>query len=135
MWRGRSIQRSIITRSSPNAALASRFAAAVASSSSSAERTTRIPLPPPPASALTTTGKLCSSPEGTIGTPAAVAASLARCLSPISSIASGGGPIQVSPASITARAKPAFSLRNPYPGWTARAPARRAASSTSSGDR
>jgi hypothetical protein len=35
----------------------------------------------------------------------------------------GGGPIQVSPASMTARAKAAFSARNPYPGWTASAPA------------
>jgi hypothetical protein len=37
-------------------------------------------------------------------------------------IASGEGPIQVSPASMTARAKSAFSDRKPYPGWTASAP-------------
>ena len=37
-------------------------------------------------------------------------------------MASGGGPIQVSPAAVTARAKPAFSARKPYPGWTALAP-------------
>ena len=37
----------------------------------------------------------------------------ARVFSPISSIAAGGGPIHVSPASSTARAKPAFSARKP----------------------
>jgi hypothetical protein len=37
----------------------------------------------------------------------------AATLSPSASIAEGGGPIQVSPASITARANPAFSARNP----------------------
>ncbi len=39
--------------------------------------------------------------------------SFARVLDAIASIASGGGPIQVSPASRTARAKPAFSERKP----------------------
>ena len=34
-------------------------------------------------------------------------------LLPIAAIASGDGPIQVSPAASTARAKPAFSDRNP----------------------
>jgi hypothetical protein len=68
---------------------------------------------------LTITGKPASVPAGTTGTPAWSAAALARSLSPISSIAAGGGPIQVSPASSTARAKPAFSLRKPYPGWIA----------------
>ena len=48
-----------------------------------------------------------------IGSPASRASRFARALSPMSSIASGGGPIQVSPASRTALAKPAFSLRNP----------------------
>lgn len=39
--------------------------------------------------------------------------SLARVLDAMASIASGGGPIQVRPASATARAKSAFSDRNP----------------------
>ena len=42
-------------------------------------------------------------------------------------------PIQTSPAASTARAKAAFSARKPYPGWTALAPERRAASSSFSG--
>ena len=46
----------------------------------------------------------------------------ALVLSPRLAIASGGGPIQVRPASITACAKSAFSERNPYPGCTASAP-------------
>lgn len=67
---------------------------------------------------------------GTTGTPAAATVSLARILSPISVMAEAGGPMKVSPASAHARAKPAFSARNPYPGWTACAPVRRAASSS-----
>ena len=47
------------------------------------------------------------------GTPASAIIALASILEPIESIDSGGGPIQVSPASMTARAKSAFSLRNP----------------------
>ncbi len=43
-------------------------------------------------------------------------------------MADGGGPIHTSPASRTARAKSAFSARNPYPGCTASAPLRRATS-------
>ena len=50
---------------------------------------------------------------GTTGVPALVATSRAVSLSPIFSMASGGGPIQVKPASITARAKSAFSEKNP----------------------
>ena len=37
----------------------------------------------------------------------------ALTLSPSESMASGGGPIQVSPASMTVWAKPAFSARKP----------------------
>ena len=48
-----------------------------------------------------------------IGTPAACIAVRARVFSPMSSIASGGGPIHTSPASSTARAKDAFSARKP----------------------
>ncbi len=50
---------------------------------------------------------------GTTGTPAAAIRSRAAVFEPITSIASGGGPIQTSPAPATARAKPAFSARNP----------------------
>ena len=35
---------------------------------------------------------------------------------PMSSMDSTGGPIHVSPASMTLRANSAFSERNPYPG-------------------
>ena len=65
---------------------------------------------------------------GTIGTPASRMSARAAVFDPIASIASGGGPIQVRPASSTARAKAAFSARKPYPGWIALAPARLAAS-------
>ena len=50
---------------------------------------------------------------GTIGTPAACIRWRAPILEPIASIASGGGPIQTMPASSQARAKAAFSARNP----------------------
>ena len=50
---------------------------------------------------------------GTIGTPAAAMISRARVFEPIISIASGGGPIQVIPASAQARAMSAFSARKP----------------------
>ena len=48
-----------------------------------------------------------------IGTPALFIRSRASVFEPIASIASGGGPIQVSPAASTARAKSAFSARKP----------------------
>ncbi len=103
-------------------------------------------MPPPPARALTSSGQPISSPmatsssaeaigsvvPGMIGTPAACIAARARVLEPISSIASGGGPIQVSPASSTSRANAAFSARKPYPGWIASTPARNAVSTTTS---
>ena len=50
---------------------------------------------------------------GTIGTPASAMSSRARVLDPMASIASAGGPMNVIPASSQARAKPAFSARNP----------------------
>ena len=55
-------------------------------------------------------GRRCPAPAGR---PALVAMWRALTLSPSESIASGPGPIQVSPASMTAWAKPAFSARNP----------------------
>ena len=64
---------------------------------------------------------------GTIGTSAAATARRAASLLPSSSWVAGDGPIHVSPASSTARAKAALSERKPYPGWTACAPVRLAA--------
>jgi hypothetical protein len=65
---------------------------------------------------------------GSTGTPAAAISSLAATLDPIASIAAGDGPTKISPAAPHWRAKPAFSERNPYPGWIACAPVTRAAS-------
>lgn len=112
-------------------------------------RTRRMPLPPPPALGFRSTGTPISRaaaissasvrplPEepGTTGTPAAFTVSLARILSPIREIASADGPMKTSPASAQARAKAAFSARKPYPGCTAWAPVRAAASSSRSTDR
>jgi hypothetical protein len=67
---------------------------------------------------------------GTSGAPTASAIRLASTLSPSRRVASGPGPIQTSPASITACANSALSARNPYPGCTASAPDRRHASSS-----
>jgi hypothetical protein len=84
-------------------------------------------LPPPPADGLMRTGNhfsfrlLISSSSGipaapapgTTGTPAAPTVDLAAILSPIASIAPGGGPMKVRPVSAQARAKAAFSERKP----------------------
>ena len=93
----------------------------------SADSTTLRPFPPPPAEALIATGQPNSSPSratsaaevtgsvvpGTIGTPALRMSSRAATFDPITSIASGGGPIQTRPASEQARANEAFSARKP----------------------
>ncbi len=50
---------------------------------------------------------------GASGAPTFSATWRAVTLSPSASIASGEGPIQMSPASVTARAKAAFSARKP----------------------
>ena len=120
-----------IDRESPKAAPASDRAARIAEGSSAALLTTRMPLPPPPATAFTMTGNpICArrdrrSPHrarrrraarrcpGTTGTPAAIAARRAAVLLPISAIASGVGPMNVSPASRHAAAKSSFSDRKP----------------------
>ena len=76
----------------------------------------RMPRPPPPAEAFTSRGRSASvGSAGAVstGTPASAAISLAPTLSPMDAIDSGGGPTQVSPASLTARAKSAFSERKP----------------------
>jgi hypothetical protein len=59
------------------------------------------------------TSSIGSTRPGTTGTPAACIVRRAMILSPIVSIASAGGPIHTSPASTTARAKYARSLRKP----------------------
>ena len=125
------------TRASSNALRASLCAVASADSKSFGPATSRIPLPPPPAAALSMIGypmerayslALASPPSGmgsfnpgTTGTPASMTLRRARVFSPISSIASGGGPMNRIPALAQARAKAAFSERKPYPGWTASA--------------
>ena len=42
----------------------------------------------------------------------------------MTSIASGGGPMKVTPREVMARAKSVFSEKKPYPGCTASAPDR-----------
>ena len=145
----RAARRAFRNRRAPSAKAAcpTRRVSASAAGRSSARSTRAIPFPPPPAEAFTSTGypisfarKASASSEsaetpapsdpsepGTTGTPAARIRARAASLSPIFSIASGGGPIQSRSASETARANPRFSERNPYPGWIASAPSVRAA--------
>ena len=106
------------TVSSPNADAASARAPSTWDASSASVRTTRMPRPPPPADAFTSTGRSASviaagSSSASTGTPAAAISRLDSILEPIGSMASGGGPTQVSPASSTARANAAFSDRKP----------------------
>src|SRR5690606_26480873 len=97
-----------------------------AAGSSAASRTMRIPFPPPPAAAFTSTGSptsatarwassASSSPStaGSTGTSAAAATRRASSLRPMRSTTAGGGPTHPRPAAVTARAKSAFSARNP----------------------
>ena len=107
----------------------------------------RIPFPPPPADALSINGYPTSfaasarlsgvTPErpGTSGIPAFSISARLWILSPIPWIASGDGPMNVTPASAAARANPVFSARKPYPGWMASAPVAFAASRIFSGMR
>ena len=90
-------------------------------------RATLSPRPPPPKAALIATGSPYSFAKAvtsswlatgslvpaTRGAPAFAAIRRAETLSPSALMADGGGPIQMSPASITACAKSAFSERNP----------------------
>ncbi len=126
-WRG--LSRNFSTRHSPrpNALTASRTADSKASGISSIVRATFSPRPPPPKTALIAIGRPFSSANftassasfsgslvpGASGAFAFTAMCLALALSPRASMAAGGGPIQVSPASITAWAKSAFSARKP----------------------
>ena len=59
-----------------------------------------------------------SSVPGINGAPASCAVLRAAALSPMRSIDSADGPMNVRPAAVTARTKSAFSARNPYPGCT-----------------
>ncbi len=65
---------------------------------------------------------------GTPDTPTASAARRELILSPMISMASGGGPTKVTPVAVMARAKSVFSEKKPYPGCTASAPLRAMAS-------
>ncbi len=99
----------------------------MAEAASPASVTTLIPRPPPPNAALIVTGQPSDSPKamtsegsamgsfrpGTLATPARVAASRALILLPMVSMALAGGPMNVAPAAVTARANGAFSARNP----------------------
>ena len=69
---------------------------------------------------------------GTTGTPAASATARAAVLLPIARMASPVGPTKIKPAARQASANGALSARNPYPGCTASAPARRATSTMAS---
>ena len=126
-WRG--LSRNFSTKHSPrpNADTASRTADSKASATSLISRATLSPRPPPPNAALIAIGRPNSSANltassafssgslvpGASGAPTFSAMWRALTLSPRFSIASGGGPIHVSPASMTARANSAFSARKP----------------------
>ena len=111
----------------PKAAIASLVAESKASSISDSSRTILIPRPPPPKAALIATGNPCLATKsftslapvtgfmvpGARGAPTLWATVRAETLSPSFRIESGDGPIQISPASITAWAKSAFSDKNP----------------------
>jgi hypothetical protein len=67
-----------------------------------------------PNSTISAASRTGSSVPGTASTPAAAAAFREEILSPMMSIASGGGPIHATPSrSMMARAKSAFSEKNP----------------------
>ncbi len=59
---------------------------------------------------------MASSVPGRTGTLAAIACARAAVLSPIEPRRSADGPMKVIPSRSQARAKSAFSDRNPYPG-------------------
>ncbi|MNY25737.1 hypothetical protein D3C86_1595410 [compost metagenome] len=87
----------------------------------------RMPRPPPPAAALMMTGKPISSARrvasarssmgpsvpGTVGTPARFMRSLALILSPMPSMTSALGPMNLRPWSWQICAKRAFSAKKP----------------------
>ncbi len=74
-----------------------------------------------PASSIT------PSEPGVTGTPAAIIVARAAALSPMRSIDSGAGPMNLTPCSRHSAENSARSARKPYPGWIASAPVCRAA--------
>ncbi len=126
MWRGSTTACSMKTVGSPKAPSASRMQVSIASRRSSGWSTLLIPRPPPPATALTNSGwgiapaaRISSSgsvPGATlcsVGTPAFLAAAMARALLPVSVSTSLVGPTKVMPAFAHASASAGFSLRKP----------------------
>ena len=64
--------------------------------------------------ATTSSGEVSGSDRpGTPRTPARSAARREEILSPMTSMASGGGPTKVTPCAVMARAKSAFSEKKP----------------------
>ncbi len=64
--------------------------------------------------ATTSSGDVSGSERpGTPATPASSAAKRELILSPMTSMASGGGPMKVTPRSVMARAKSVFSEKKP----------------------
>ena len=126
MCRGSTTACSMKTVGSPNAASPSRMQASTASRSWAGSSTRRMPRPPPPATALTKTGngnaaaasvRASTSVDGStparVGTPASLAAAMARALLPVSSSTVAGGPTNVIPALTHASASVGFSDRKP----------------------
>jgi hypothetical protein len=66
-----------------------------------------------PKARTSSTEPMTSVVPGTPATSARCAARRELILSPITSMAEGGGPIQATPASVTRRANSAFSEKNP----------------------
>jgi hypothetical protein len=114
-WRPRSTYGSTKTVPSPNADAPRPRRGRPRRQRRRASRTTRMPRPPPPADAFTSSGRSASVGLGgrsSTGTPAAHQL-LGRDLRAHRLDRLGRGPTQVSPASMTARAKSAFSDRKP----------------------
>ena len=110
MWRGLTTASSRKIVASPKADSASRMHASSASRRSSGRSTRRMPRPPPPATALAKTGKPISSAATTrastlvlgsalrrVGSPASLAAAMARALLPVRCSTLAGGPTKVMP--------------------------------------
>ena len=127
MWRGSSISFSIYISSLPNAAAASCLALFQLFENSFLFQTALIPLPPPPAEAFIITGNpiledICSPSSsvsiappdpGIVGTFAEIIVETAVALSPIFSIISGEGPINLILCSEQILENFAFSERKP----------------------
>ena len=121
MWRGSTTACSMKTVGSPKAPSASRMHVSTASRSSLGSSTRLMPRPPPPATALTNSGYGSSFAASTsvsrsvpgstllrVGTPAALAAAIARALLPVSVSTSLVGPMKVMPAFVHASASAGF---------------------------